>query len=456
MRDDRIIVRAPYGGETLGEYARTPRREVEARLRATAVAQRAWARTASPTRGDALRRLASILRTRRDELALSAVREMGKPVRQARDEVEKCAACCDWYADRVALLDDEPGPHAGDAVRLAPLGTVLAIMPWNFPFWQVVRVLAPALLLGNAVALKHAEQVTGCALALHDAVVAAGIDPALFPVLLVTHDAVREIIASPHVAAVTLTGSEGAGASVAADAGRWLKPVVLELGGSDPFIVWDDVDVAAVAESAAAARCLNNGQSCIAAKRFIVHERIHDDFVDAFVAAMRARTVGDPRDEATDVGPLVSPQARDGVRTQLRATIDAGASVRLGGLPPADDVPWCPPSVLTGIPDGTPLADEEIFAPVAGVWRVATIDDAIARANATRFGLGASAWTHDPAVMRRLAADVESGCLMINRPVASDPALPFGGIRASGHGRELGRAGLAAFANVRTLRGLPV
>jgi succinate-semialdehyde dehydrogenase/glutarate-semialdehyde dehydrogenase len=455
MSSDTIVVRAPHGGAVLGEYARMPARAVETRLRATADAQRAWARAHAATRAAALRRLAAVLRERRDDLAVLAVLEMAKPIRQARQEVEKCAACCEWYAERVALLDDEPGPQDGDAVRLAPLGTVFAIMPWNFPYWQVVRVLAPALLLGNAVALKHAEQVTGCALALHEAVVAAGIDPALFPVLLVDHDAARAIIASPDVAAVTLTGSERAGASVAAEAGRHLKPVVLELGGSDPFVVWDDVDVAAVAEAAAAARCLNNGQSCIAAKRFIVHARIHDDFVEAFVAAMRARRVGDPRDDATDVGPLVSPQARDGVREQLRATLAAGATARLGGLPPEHHVPWCPPSVVTDIPDGTPLADEELFAPVAGVWRVATLDEAIARANATRFGLGASAWTHDDAVARRLAAELASGCVMLNQPVASDPALPFGGIKASGHGRELGRAGLAAFANVKTLRGLP-
>lgn len=451
---DRIIVRAPHGGAVLGEWARHDAATVARTLRATRDAQRAWARVAPADRAAALRRLAGVLRERRDDLAVRATLEMAKPITQARGEVDKCAACCEWYAERAALLDDAPGPRAGDAIRLAPLGTVFAIMPWNFPYWQVVRVLAPALLLGNAVALKHAEQVTGCALALHDALAAAGIDPALFPVLLVDHEAATAVIASDDVAAVTLTGSERAGAAVAAAAGAHLKPVVLELGGSDPFVVWHDVDVAHVAAQAAAARCLNNGQSCIAAKRFVVHADVHDAFVEAFAAAMRAKRVGDPRDDATDVGPLVSPAARDGVREQLRRTLDAGGRLVVGALPPEHHVPWVPPAIVTHVPDGTPLADEEVFAPVAAVWKVATLDEAIARANATPYGLGASAWTRDPAAMRAFADGIESGSLMFNEGVASDPALPFGGIRRSGFGRELGEAGLRAFANVRTLRGL--
>ncbi|MCU0625176.1 MAG: aldehyde dehydrogenase family protein [Gemmatimonadaceae bacterium] len=449
-----ILVHAPHGGELLGEYARQEAHEVNAALATAAAAQRAWREVEVTRRAQALRALARVLRERRDDLAVLAVREMAKPITQARGEVEKCAACCDWYADRTALLDPARGPEDGDEVRLAPLGVVFAIMPWNFPYWQVVRVLAPALLLGNAVALKHAEQVTGCALALHDAVAAAGIDAALFPVLRIDHDAAAQVIASPHVAAVTLTGSDRAGATVAALAGRALKPVVLELGGSDPFIVWHDVDIDAVADAAAGARCLNNGQSCIAAKRFLVHADVHDPFLEAFTAAMARRRVGDPRDERTDVGPLVTPAARDGVREQVQRTLDAGARAVLGGVPPVHHVPWCPPGVVVDIPDGTPLADDELFAPVAGVWRVRDLDDAVRRANGTRFGLGASVWTHDAAIARAFAQRLDAGSVMINRPVASDPALPFGGVKASGHGRELGDAGLRAFANVRTVRGL--
>lgn len=445
----------PHGGETLATYPEHDAAEIERRLARAHHAHRDWRLRAPTDRADALRRIAAAIRAHADTLATTATLEMGKPITQSRAEVEKCAVCCEWYADRVALLDPHVGPTPADEVRLAPLGVLFAIMPWNFPYWQVVRVLAPALLLGNTVALKHAENVSGCALALEAAVAAAGVPDGLLTVLLVTRDAAASVIADERIAAVTLTGSERAGVAVARAAGGALKPVVLELGGSDPFIVWRDVDVATVAESAAKARCVNSGQSCIAAKRFLVHTDIHDAFVEAFVAAMQRQKVSDPRAIDTDVGPLVSLAARDALHAQVQSTLDAGAQARLGGTRPGGPTSWYPPAVITDIPDGTPMAIDELFGPVAGVWRIRDLDDAIARANSTRFGLGSSVWTHDADVITRCARDLEAGSVMVNQPVVSDPALPFGGVKQSGHGRELGLAGLAAFANVKTVRGLP-
>ena len=448
-----VVIRSPHDGTIVGEHPRPPARDVDAALAAADDARTAWGRRPPAERRAVLRQVAVVLRARVAPLAALAVVEMAKPIRQARAEIEKCAACCDWYAETPGLLDDVAGPTIGDVVRLAPLGTLLAIMPWNYPYWQFVRVLVPALLLGNAVVLKPADQTIGCAHALHDALVAAGVPAALVPVLPLAHDAIPPVIAAPAIAAVTLTGSERAGRAVAAQAGAQGKPVVLELGGSDPFVVWHDADLAAAAQAATTSRCLNNGQSCIAAKRIIVHAEVHDAFVEAFVAAMRAQRVGDPRDEATDIGPLVSPPARDTVARQVAATRDAGARLLLGGVPDGP-VGWCPPTVVAEIPDATPLADEECFAPVAALWRVVSFEAALARANATRFGLGASVWTRDPSTWSRFADGIVAGSVMANRVMASDPALPFGGVRASGVGRELGHAGLHAFANVQTLRGL--
>ena len=448
----------PHGGSLIATYPDHTDAEVSSRLDAAVAAQRMWAASARETRASFLVTLASSLRRHADTLAVLATTEMGKPITASRAEVEKCARCCEWYAAHAALLDPVDGPLPGDSVRLEPLGVLFAIMPWNFPYWQVVRVLAPALLLGNTVVLKHAENVTGCALALRDAVSDAvrdaGAPDGLFDVLQITRDHTAAVIADPRVAAVTLTGSERAGAAVAAAAGAALKPMVLELGGSDPFIVWHDAPIAETARAAAAARCVNSGQSCIAAKRFLVHTRVYDAFVEAFVAAMRALVVSDPRATATDMGPLVSIAAREALHQQVQATIDAGATLLLGATPPAGPTPWYPPTVLTDIPDGTPMANEELFGPVAGVWRVTDFDDAVARANSTRFGLGASVWTADPAIAARFATALCAGSVMINQPIVSDPALPFGGVKASGYGRELGLSGLAAFANVKTVRGL--
>ncbi len=449
----------PHGGATLATHRQHSTDEANQRLTRAHAAQKVWRQSPAAVRADVLRQIASAIRHHADTLATMATLEMGKPITAARAEVEKCAVCCEWYADHAALIEPVAGPKPGDTIRHDPIGVLFAIMPWNFPYWQVVRVLAPALLLGNTVVLKHAENVSGCALALEDAVrdalAKSPLSGGLFEVLLVSRDAAAGIIADPRVAAVTITGSERAGAAVAAAAGAALKPCVLELGGSDPFLVWHDVDIPVVARAAALARCVNSGQSCIAAKRFLVHDSVYDAFLAAFIVAMQALKVSDPRAIDTDVGPLVSLAARDALHAQVQATLDAGAVAQLGCTNPGSPTAWYPPSIVTDIPDDSPMAVEELFGPVAGVWRVHSLDDAIVRANSTRFGLGSSVWTNDADVAARCAAEFEAGSVMINQPVVSDAALPFGGIKASGYGRELGAAGLSAFANIKTVRGLP-
>jgi succinate-semialdehyde dehydrogenase/glutarate-semialdehyde dehydrogenase len=444
----------PHNGDTIATHRQHRAAEIDDRLLRAHSAHESWRRTSVTDRAALLRNVAAAIRRHADTLAMMATMEMGKPITASRAEVEKCAVCCEWYADQAALLSPHTGPNVGDEIRLDALGVLFAIMPWNFPYWQVVRVLAPALLLGNTVVLKHAENVTGCALALEDAVRDAGGPTGLLEVVVVSRDGAPAIISDARIAAVTLTGSERAGAAVAAAAGAVLKPVVLELGGSDPFLVWHDVDVPATARAAALARCVNAGQSCIAAKRFLVHDAVYESFLTAFVSAMQALVIGDPRASSTEVGPLVSVSARDALHAQVQATLDAGATAALGGTNPGSATAWYPPSIVTDIPDGSVMATEELFGPVAGVWRVHSLDEAIARANSTRFGLGSSVWTRDPAVAARCSAEFQAGSVMINQPVVSDPALPFGGVKASGSGRELGAAGLAAFANIKTVRGL--
>ncbi len=444
----------PHGGETIASHPLHSADAIDARLARAHSAQRTWRHATIADRALLLRAIARSIRTHADTLAMTATLEMGKPITAARAEVEKCALCCEWYADHASLLTPAMGPKPGDEIRHDPLGVLFAIMPWNFPYWQVVRVVAPALLLGNTVVLKHAENVTGCALALETAVKDAGGPSGLFDVVIVSRDSAPAIIADTRIAAVTLTGSERAGMAVAAAAGAVLKPVVLELGGSDPFVVWHDVDVASVARAAAVARCVNGGQSCIAAKRFLVHEAIYSAFLDAFTDAMRALKVGDPRASDTEIGPLVSVAARDALHAQVQSALEAGATATLGCANPGSSTAWYPASIVTNIPDGSTMATDELFGPVAGVWKVRDLDDTIARANSTRFGLGSSVWTNDANVAARCAAEFQAGSVMINQPVVSDPALPFGGVKASGYGRELGVAGLSAFANIKTVRGL--
>jgi succinate-semialdehyde dehydrogenase/glutarate-semialdehyde dehydrogenase len=379
--------------------------------------------------------------------------EMGKPVAQGRAETAKSASTLRWYAGHAErLLAPETATETpASRVRFDPLGVVLAVMPWNFPLWQVVRFAAPALAAGNVGLLKHASNVPECALAIEELFARAGLPPGVFATLLVGGDEVARIVADPRVAAVTLTGSEEAGAAVASAAGRAIKKVVLELGGSDPFLVLPSADLERAAATAVRARVINSGQSCVAAKRFVVHRDVHDEFLDRFAAGMAALRVGDPLDEATEVGPLASAAIRDALAEQVERSVAAGARIVLGGRVP-DRAGWYyPPTVLVDAPPGSPARVEELFGPVATVVRVDDLDEAIAVANETRFGLGAAAWTRDASERDRLEAELEAGTVVINGMVASDPRLPFGGVKASGHGRELGRYGLLEFVNVKTV-----
>jgi len=380
--------------------------------------------------------------------------EMGKPVAAAQAEAEKCARVCRFYASEGErfLAPEEIETGAGKSfVRFDPLGPVLAVMPWNFPFWQVFRFAAPALMAGNVGLLKHASNVPECALAIEEVFERAGFPAGAFQSLLIGSARVEPVLRDPRIAAVTLTGSETAGRSVGRIAGGEIKKCVLELGGSDPFIVLPSADIPAAARAAVKARTVNSGQSCIAAKRFVVHRAAGEEFRERFVEGMANLRVGDPRDPETEVGPLATPAIRDEVAEQVRRTVAAGARLRLGGSALPGRGNFFAPTVLDDVPAGSPAADEEIFGPVAALFPAEDLDDAIAIANRSRFGLGASAWTRDPAERDRLVAGIEAGSVFINAIVQSDPRLPFGGIKSSGFGRELSREGIREFVNVKSV-----
>jgi succinate-semialdehyde dehydrogenase/glutarate-semialdehyde dehydrogenase len=381
--------------------------------------------------------------------------EMGKPVTQGQAETDKCAGVCDYYAEHAArLLAPEPALTEARTsyVAFAPLGAVLAVMPWNFPLWQVFRFAAPALMAGNVGLLKHASNVTGVALAIEEILHAAGVPRAAFRTLLVPSSRVAGLIESPHVAALTLTGSTPAGRAVAAKAGACLKKSVLELGGSDPYVVLEDADLEAAAETCAASRLINGGQSCIAAKRFVVVEPVLREFEERLVQRMRARPMGDPLDEATAVGPQARADLRDELDRQVEASVAKGARVRLGCVVPAGPGAFYPPSVLSDVTPGMPAFDEELFGPVAAVVAARDEQDAIRLANHTVFGLGAAVFTRDLARGERIARhELQAGSCFVNAFVRSDPRLPFGGIRESGYGRELGAFGIREFVNVKTV-----
>ena len=449
----------PFTGEVLATIADHAEDEVELRLVRSAAAARRWGATPLADRVAMLRRMADLLDEERETLARLATLEMGKPIRPSRDEVAKCAAACRYYADEAPrMLVPERvlrDGHEDGAVHFHPLGVLLAVMPWNFPYWQAIRAAAPALAAGNVVMLKHASNVPQCALAIERLFVAAGAGDGVFTTLLLPAARVGTLIEDPRIAAVTLTGSEAAGRDVGARAGRAIKPCVLELGGSDPFIVLASADVEAAATTAARARCINNGQSCIAAKRFIVHDAVYDAFAERFAAAMHGMTVGDPLDERTDIGPLATPSIRREVDDQVRRTVAAGARVLTGGTVPQGNGNFYAPTVLADVPRDSAAAREEIFGPVAPLFRVHSADDALALANDTPFGLGASVWTRDAVEARTFSEQLEAGSVFINAMVASDPRFPFGGVKASGVGRELARDGLRAFVNIKTVRGTP-
>ncbi len=447
----------PATGETVQTFDEMSEEAVEQRLTAAATAYASYRLTDFAARAGWMRRAAGLLDDGQDQIAAMMTTEMGKTLAAARQEVAKCAAACRYYADHAAeFLADEPGDAGAVGasrayVRYQPLGPVLAIMPWNFPLWQAMRFAAPALMAGNVGLLKHASNVPQTALFLQDLFARAGFPDGTFQTLLVGSARVGSILRDERVAAATLTGSGPAGQSVAAIAGSVIKKVVLELGGSDPFIVMPTADVPAAAQVAAFARCLNNGQSCIAAKRFIAHDRIYDEFERLFVEQMAAKKVGDPMLDSTDVGPLASEQQRDDVEKLVADAVAKGAKVLCGAAAPDRPGYYYPPTVLTGITPDMRVHREEVFGPVATLYRVADIDEATELANGTEFGLGANAWTNDAAERDHFAAELTAGMVFVNGNVTSYPQLPFGGVRSSGHGRELSYHGIREFCNIKTV-----
>src|SRR5438093_595911 len=395
-----------------------------------------------------------LLRERKTQHARTMALEMGKPLMQGEAEAEKCAWVCDYYAEHAErFLADEPREtDASKAfVRFDPIGPVLAIMPWNFPFWQVFRFAAPALMAGNAGLLKHAPNVTRCALGIEAIFQEAGFPEGLFRALILSNEAAATVIADPRVRAGAVTGSDRAGSQVAERAGRHLKKTVLELGGSDPFIVLEDADLARAAKVAAEARLQNSGQSCIAAKRFIVADRVAGQFTERLTAEMASRRVGDPLDPATAVGPQARLDLRANLHRQVEESVRRGAQLVLGGRLPDGPGAFYPPTVLTAVRPGTPAFDEETFGPVAAVMVARDDADAVRIANASVYGLGASVWTADPARGERIARELEAGSVFVNGLVKSDPRLPFGGVKRSGYGRELSEYGLREFVNIKTV-----
>src|SRR5512138_1144088 len=444
----------PATGEVLGRFDEISDAELEARLARAAQTFRAWRRRPFAERAALMRKAGDVLEKRADHWARTMTLEMGKTFKSAVAEAEKCALACRFYAENAErfLADEEvPSSATRSYVRFLPLGPVLAVMPWNFPFWQVFRFAAPALMAGNVGLLKHASNVPQCALAIEEVFRAAGFPDGCFQTLLVGSSRVARIVEDDRVVAATLTGSEGAGAAVAAAAGRAIKKTVLELGGSDPFVVMPSANLDAAVKTAVTARCINNGQSCIAAKRFVVHDRVYDRFERELVERMRALKVGDPMDPATDVGPLATASELEKLVEQVDRAVKDGAKLLCGGKAPGGTGFYYPPTVLAGIPRTSPSYREEIFGPVAMLHRVKDLEEAITVANDVPFGLGSSVWTHDDAERRRFVDDLEAGATFVNAMVASDPRLPFGGVKRSGYGRELAREGIREFVNVKTV-----
>ncbi len=450
----------PATGETLETYDALGEEEIERRLATADSTFRTYRTTSFDERARLLRRAAELLEEDRQDIARTMTTEMGKPITQARAEADKCAKAMRWYADHAAelLADEEPAGHdvkdSGGSrayVRYRPLGPVLAVMPWNFPLWQVVRFAAPALMAGNVGLLKHASNVPQTALYLEDLFRRAGFPEGCFQTLLIGSSAVEGILRDRRVKAATLTGSEPAGRSVASVAGDEIKKTVLELGGSDPFVVMPSADVERAARVAVTARTQNTGQSCIAAKRFIVHEDVYDAFTERFVAGMKALKVGDPLDEDTQVGPLSSERGRDDLAELVDDAVEHGATVLCGGERPDGPGAYYPPTVLADLTPEMRLHEEESFGPVATLHRVAGLDEAVAAANDTPFGLSSNVWTREEADIDRFVRDLEAGGVYVNGMTASHPALPFGGVKRSGYGRELSGHGIREFCNITTV-----
>jgi succinate-semialdehyde dehydrogenase/glutarate-semialdehyde dehydrogenase len=444
----------PATGALLRSFEATTPEEVEKMLSAAAAAFETWRRTSIAERAERMQAAGRLLDEEKARWGELMALEMGKPVGAGVAEAEKCAWVCRFYAENAArfLADETVETDAHRSfVRYEPLGVVLAVMPWNFPFWQVFRFAAPALMAGNVGLLKHASNVPQSALAIAEIFQRAGFPEGAFQTALIPSTRVPSLIADPRIAAVTLTGSEGAGVSVGSAAGGELKKVVLELGGSDPFLVMPSADLPAAAATAVKARTINNGQSCIAAKRFLLQRSIAAEFERLFVEKMAALKVGDPLDPATEIGPLATPAIRAEVDEQVRKTVSAGARLLLGGRPLDRPGNFYAPTVLADVPAGSPGADEEIFGPVASLFRFDGLEEGIALANRTRFGLGASVWTREAGETERLVSGIEAGAVFVNGMVKSDPRLPFGGVKKSGFGRELSVHGIREFVNVKTV-----
>lgn len=444
----------PATGKTIKTFDALTDSEIEVKLQRAALAFTKYRNVPFSERSRMMLNAAEILEKEKDALAQLMTTEMGKPIRAAVDEALKCASGCRYYAEHAErFLADETVATSGASsyVRYLPIGPILAVMPWNFPFWQVFRFVAPALMAGNVGLLKHASNVPQCALYTEDILLRAGFAEGVFQTLLIPAGKVDGLLNDRRIVAATLTGSEEAGIQVGISAAKRIKKVVLELGGSDPFVVMPSANLEKAVETAVKARIVNNGQSCIAAKRFIVADSIADAFEQKFVERMKALKVGDPFDPTTDVGPLATEGGIADVEQLVAKSVEMGARVLTGGKRLSGPGNFYPPTVLTNIPYNSPAYGEEIFGPVACIFRVKDVNEAIRVANDTRFGLGASAWTNDPAERERLINELDAGMVFINGMVASDPRIPFGGVKASGHGRELGPYGIREFVNIKTV-----
>jgi succinate-semialdehyde dehydrogenase / glutarate-semialdehyde dehydrogenase len=444
----------PATGQTLKTFEALSDAQIDRKLGIAAQAFSKYRRSSFAERAKLMQRAAEILEAKKETFGRMMTTEMGKTFRSAVDEAVKCAWVCRFYAENgQAFLADEVvnTPATSSYVRYQPLGAVLAVMPWNYPFWQVIRAAAPILTGGNVMLLKHASNVPQCALMIEELFREAGFPEGVFQTLLIGANKVEAVLADDRVVAATLTGSEGAGVQVAQSASKKVKKLVLELGGSDPFIVMPSANLEEAVATAVKARISNNGQSCIAAKRFIIAEPIAEEFQRKFVAAMAALKVGDPFDEKTELGPLATRSGVEELDQSVQTSVKSGAELLTGGKRLDGPGNFYAPTVLSKIPKGSPAHCEELFGPVASVFRAKDLDDAIRIANDSRFGLGASAWTNDEKERERLINEIESGMVFINRMVASDPRLPFGGVKWSGYGRELGSFGIREFTDVKTV-----
>ena len=444
----------PATGEVLQTFEPLSEADMDQKLRLAVSVFKRERKTPFATRAQRMLKAAEILERDKDKFARLMTLEMGKTLQSAVAEAVKCTTACRYYAQNTErfMADEVVETGAGNSfVRYLPIGPILAVMPWNFPFWQVIRFAAPALMAGNVGLLKHASNVPQCALALESLFLEAGFPEGAFQTLLIGSAQVDALLNDPRIVAATLTGSEQAGIQVGIGAAKRIKKVVLELGGSDPFIVMPSADLDAAVSTAVQARVQNNGQSCIAAKRFIVAEPVADEFERKFVAKMQGLQVGDPFDEKTELGPLSTPDAVQDLDADVQRTVKAGARVLTGGHPLRRKGNFYEPTVLTNVPKGSPAYSEELFGPVASIFRVKDQDEAIRLANDVRFGLGASAWTNDEKERERFINELDAGMVFINKMVASDPRIPFGGVKASGHGRELGLVGIREFLNAKTV-----